>query len=652
MSLASTPELRSGVGSTILVIEDDLDDCQHYRLLLRATLPTAHCIWAHTAAEGFALMRAFHPHCILLDFRLPDLNGLQFLEALRGDPPERACTVVMVTAHRDETLAIAALRSGAFDYLVKDVEGHYRQALPAVLDRALEATAHRRERDQEQHKFAELARRHETIINSLSEGIVIAARDFSILAVNPAVCKIFGYEAHELIGENMEILTPAKDRPAYRESISQYWKSGTSPFVGGAATTAPGLRKDGSPLHIEWSIVELRLESREALAVVIRDVSEREIARSALVESDARFRGAFENAPIGMALGTADGRFLRVNSALESTLGYSESELVGRTLRSITHPEDSEVGARSGRMILQNRLPAHEIEIRLIRKDGHIVWASISACVVRDESGKPLYLVGQFQDITERKNTERRKSEFLAMVSHELRTPLTAIRGALSLIANEAAGELPPKAKALTTMAQRNSERLSRLIADILDMERIEAGGLEYHMQPVELYPLLEESIDELRAYGEQYHVRFELSSPDEQIWVHGDPDRLIQVMANLLSNAAKFSRRGGVVTIATEVHDGRVRVCVTDHGKGIPESFQKMVFHRFAQADAVGSARKGGTGLGLSISKAIVEKHGGSIGFSSLEGVGTTFHVELPLSTSSAVATLSETGLDVEDKN
>jgi signal transduction histidine kinase/ActR/RegA family two-component response regulator len=236
------------------------------------------------------------------------------------------------------------------------------------------------------------------------------------------------------------------------------------------------------------------------------------------------------------------------------------------------------------------------------------------------------------QLITERDKVERMKSEFISAVSHELRTPLTSIRGSLALVVGGVVGELPAAFKPLIDIALKNSERLILLVNDILDMEKIEAGKMEFDMQPVDLMPLLEQALEGNRGYGEQFKVSYEIGGGLPDAMVKVDANRLMQVLANLLSNAAKFSPVGGKVTVAATNNGKRIRVAVNDHGSGIPTEFRDRIFQKFAQADSADTRKKGGTGLGLSITKAMVEQMGGSIGFESQPNVLTTFFIEFPV--------------------
>lgn len=241
-------------------------------------------------------------------------------------------------------------------------------------------------------------------------------------------------------------------------------------------------------------------------------------------------------------------------------------------------------------------------------------------------------VLGIIRDVTEQKKADRIKSEFVSVVSHELRTPLTSIRGSIGLVAGEVAGPIPPKAKEMLEIAQKNSMRLLLLINDILDIEKIETGKMRLDLQPRPLLPMVEHAVAADQNYSAQYNVAVRIASPTPDVVVRVDADRMQQVLANLLSNAVKFSPSGGEVRIAITACNDRVRVAVQDQGPGIAEEFRARIFQKFAQADASDQRQKGGAGLGLNISKAIIEQFGGLIGFESEPGQGSTFFFELPV--------------------
>ena len=233
-------------------------------------------------------------------------------------------------------------------------------------------------------------------------------------------------------------------------------------------------------------------------------------------------------------------------------------------------------------------------------------------------------------DILQLREYEQMKSDFVATVSHELRTPLTSMRGALGLLLSGAAGPLAPQGRELLLIANQNTERLIRLINDILDIEKIESGTITVRRDRCDVKEVLEATIAGVAGYAREHGVRVHLAalaSPE----VMGDQDRLIQVFTNLISNAIKFSEAGGEVTVTLDVTSGVTQVRVRDRGPGISPEFQGRIFGKFQQAESSASRRHGGTGLGLAIARAIVERHDGTIAFTTSAGAGTTFLVELP---------------------
>ena len=225
------------------------------------------------------------------------------------------------------------------------------------------------------------------------------------------------------------------------------------------------------------------------------------------------------------------------------------------------------------------------------------------------------------------------KGQFIANVSHELRTPLTAIVGALGLLESRLPENIPPQTMKLVEMAYQNGKQLSTLINDILDLEKLNAGGMSFNCRPMALMPSIRNALELNHSYAERYRVAFVLENTlPEETRVIADGQRLLQVMANLLSNAAKHSPAGENIFISLQKTNGSLRVSIKDRGPGIPEAFRPHVFEKFAQADSPSTNQDSGTGLGLAISKAIVEGMGGTIGFDSISGQGATFYFDLPL--------------------
>lgn len=357
-------------------------------------------------------------------------------------------------------------------------------------------------------------------------------------------------------------------------------------------------------------------------------------------ESEHRIQTILESAPDPFIAVDFSGCITDWNSRAEALFGWKRNEVVGRSLVEVLVPErfraSSEKAMRN--MTAAGRIPqtGTPIERIVVDRAGREIEVELRGGIV--DSGKVQLLCAFMHDISQRKEVERLKTEFVSTVSHELRTPLTSVYGSLRLLASGVAGQLPAQGRQLLEMSTRSCERLIRLINDVLDVERIASGRLSLRPEPLELRGLVLRAMHDTGAYADGLGVRLRLdesSAPAAQVVADGD--RVTQVVVNLVSNAAKFSPRGDEVLVTLQTREGWVRVTVLDHGAGIPPEFRARVFERFAQADASDRREKGGTGLGLNICRSIVEAHGGTIGFDSEPGVRTAFFFELPLDPAAA---------------
>jgi PAS domain S-box-containing protein len=321
-----------------------------------------------------------------------------------------------------------------------------------------------------------------------------------------------------------------------------------------------------------------------------------------------------------------------VNHAAEILFGYAAAELVGGPVKKLVRPEYHEEFDGIWRGIISSRESAAGMKIRNPRRDGIDLICEWTVTPLVNIQNEVIAVIAQGRDITAQLEAERMKKEFTSTLSHELRTPLTSIIGSLQLINSGVMGDVDKDIAELTMVAERNGQRLLDLINDILDIEKIESGKLTLVPEVMSLDELVRESIVLNKAFGERFKVRFESHGDAPQRKVHADRKRLLQVMTNLLSNAAKFSPEGGAVEITTEdAGAGVVRVAVHDRGSGIPEEFRSRIFGRFTQADSTATRQKGGTGLGLAICKRLIELMEGHIGFENRAGGGTSFWFELP---------------------
>jgi PAS domain S-box-containing protein len=379
---------------------------------------------------------------------------------------------------------------------------------------------------------------------------------------------------------------------------------------------------------LEGQTAEL-LEAKEALE---RELAARTLTEAALAHERDLLHALMDNLPDMIYFKDTASRFTRINRAQARLLGaHDPNEVLGKTDFEYQAPELAQHFYDEEQQIVATGVSVLDRVEFNPTADGQPRWFSATKVPILSGSGQVIGIIGLSRDITERHEIERLKSEFIATVSHELRTPLTAIRGSLGLLAAGVVGSLPPKAVEMIELAYKNSERLLRLVNDLLDIEKIEAGKMRFRIEPVELVPLVTQAIAANRGFAEQYGVTLALRRHISAGAVSADPDRLMQVFANLLSNGAKFSQPSDTVEISIDRREGMLRVSIADRGPGIPQEFRTRIFGKFAQADSSNTRAKGGTGLGLSIAKAIVERMGGRIGFETEVGIGTIFYVDLP---------------------
>ena len=340
-----------------------------------------------------------------------------------------------------------------------------------------------------------------------------------------------------------------------------------------------------------------------------------------------------------------EGRITVINSAASQMFGYKSGELLGQDIHAIAHhthsdgtayaPEDSPI--QRSLTSLDTVRVANEV---FWRKDGTSfpveyvarpqIDTHIDASGNTRPGGKAIGVVVAFTDTTERRALDRMKDEFISTVSHELRTPLTSLRAALGLVTGGALLARPEKMQQMLEIALDNTDRLVRLVNDILDLERISSGKSELQLTMCSVDDLLQRASDLQQAAAAKASIQINCIASNTRVWA--DSDRILQTLTNLISNAIKFSPPGSdVLLTAHPADENEVVLEVTDHGRGIPADKLDTIFERFQQVDASDSRAMGGTGLGLAICRSIVTQHGGRIWATSQPGEGTTFHITLP---------------------
>lgn len=348
-------------------------------------------------------------------------------------------------------------------------------------------------------------------------------------------------------------------------------------------------------------------------------------------ESGERIRAVVDNIIDAIITINEKGIIQSANPAAERVFEFSTQELIGMNVRELAaEPYQSEHDGYIANYILSGipKIIGKPREVEGRKKSGATFPMDLTVTELRFNNER-LFL-GIVRDISDRKQAEVLKNEFVSTVSHELRTPLTSIRGSLGMIMSGALKD-PGKIAKMVELASKNTSRLINLVNDLLDMEKLQSGKMDFTLEEIDLHSLLEKTVEFNLPMAAEFGVNIQVADAGEKAPVHGDGDRLVQVVTNLLSNAIKFSPKGGWVDVSLTEHGNGFRVTIADQGPGIPEEFRKRVFERFSQADSSDTRKAEGTGLGLSISKAIVEFHGGQIGFETAAGKGSKFYFDLP---------------------
>lgn len=418
----------------------------------------------------------------------------------------------------------------------------------------------------------------------------------------------------------------------------------------GRPSTLPSSRiEEFNTLSSTFSTMSGRLLTAFSQLRESRDAVEREVEqRTRELNDTARLLRSVLDAATEFAIVATDprGTITIFNSGAERLLGYRAGD---------SGPEDTPLLFHSTNEILERLGDAGQTdgapndffqtlirnarergldsrEWTWLRSNGEPVPVWLNQTPIRSDQGEVEGYLLVAEDITELRNAERMKNEFIATVSHELRTPLTSISGSIRILTGGIVGELPPKAQQMLTIAERNINHLTTLVSDLLDIEKLAAGKMHLKRQTLNLLPLIRQTVENHTDYAAQREVSVELALPDTPMWVNVDPQRLEQALSNLLSNAMKFSPRGENVAVRCHQEAGTVQVTILDQGQGVPEDFRETIFDRFSQVDGSSKRNQSGTGLGLAITRELITKMDGSVDFESTVGEGTRFWLRLPM--------------------
>ena len=503
--------------------------------------------------------------------------------------------------------------------------------------------------------------RFRQLVETSGAGIVVH-KGWTPIFANQAYAELFGYDdpADIIAGGTIGPFFPSSEL----ERLLEYRQARLNGQEAPSEYEVQCICKNGERIWVRNTVRLIDIDGEEAIHCTVINTTQRKLAEQALRDSEERFRTLFNCAPISIreanhakvkerieAIGITDrdgfmtylgqhpdfidqcirlAEIVDVNQAGLDLHGTADKAEVARQLQTNISDRSREIFGDIMISIFDGDTDS-TFETVAVRADGTTRDVVCRWSVISGHESTYARVLFISVDVTERLEVERMKNDFVSTVSHELRTPLTSIMGSLGLIKGGAVGTLPDRLKSMLDIAYSNSDRLVRLINDILDVQKIEAGKMEYRMAPLEIMTLVNGAVSASDGLARERGIEIMVIESTPEAIIRGDDDRLMQVMTNLLSNAVKFSSRGDSVEIGVSRQNGSLEIKICDQGPGIPDQFRDKIFEKFSRMNSSDGQQVGGTGLGLSISKSIVEQHGGDIGIKPDTGKGATFFFRLP---------------------
>ncbi|MEB3292446.1 MAG: PAS domain-containing sensor histidine kinase [Synechococcales bacterium] len=516
---------------------------------------------------------------------------------------------------------------------VRDSEGQYVMSRSTVVDL--------RERKQVELALQQREAHYRAIVEDQTELICRFLHDGRLTFVNQAYCRYFGKSASELLGQTFRPMIPPEDWQVVERHFQAL--SPTTPVV---TYEHRVMLSNG---EIRWQQWTDRVILEPSGQVVEYQAVGQDITIRKQVEADLlKLSKALETAVVGISEINREGRYLKMNAAHAEMMGCQIQDLLGVEWWKGIHRDDRRHALQAYQTLLAR--DRAEVDVRIVRKDGSLLDQRIVMVKAFDQNQHCTGHYGFTRDISERRDLDRLKDEFISIASHELKTPLTALSGALDLLAGGLLQHQPEQAQKMIQIAIQNTERLMRLVNDILDIERIKSGKISINPQVCSVAELVQQAVEVMQPLAKQAQINLITQCEPEQVW--GDRDRVIQVLINLISNAIKFSNAGHTVWITVNhwqsgnsTFAGNLDATLTlpesagllfqvrDQGRGIPIDKQQSIFEPFQQVDASDSRQKGGTGLGLAICRTILQQHGSPFWLHSTPGEGSAFYFILPQS-------------------
>jgi len=610
----------------VLQVDDDEIDVRLVkRALSKCTKPAKFTVESVCClADALTLFKTKEFDVVLLDLGLPDSNGIETVKSVCKVIPNTP--IVVLTGLENEETGLEAIKSGASDYLVKG---------PAMETSLVRTALYAIERKKVAETLHESQQMLQLVMNGIPQAIFWKDRDLVYLGCNPVFARHAGLSSpEEVVGKtDYDLCWRKEEAEHFRKFDSRVMETNSGEYH----IMEPQLQADGKQAWLDTNKVPLHDSEGNVVGLLgtYEDVTERREAERACQIAEERYRTIFENSAVAITMADENERIISWNKFTETMLGMTKDDLFLKAIKTL-YPDGEWDKIRTHEV--RQKGMQHHLETQMVKKDGEIIDVDVSLSVLKDPEGRVTGSIGVIRDITERKEADKKmkeamelKSQFISTVSHELRTPLTIIKEDISLIMDGAAGRVKDKQKQILEIAQRNIDRLARLINDVLDFQKLQSGRAKFNMQDNSINSVIETVYKTMAITVKKNGVDFRIALDNSLPRVTFDSDKMIQVLTNLVSNAMKFTEKGSI-TIATRKIENSIRVSVSDTGCGMKQEDLPKLFQQFQQLSSSGGRKTGGTGLGLAISKDIVEKHGGRIWVESEVGKGTTFHFLLPI--------------------
>lgn len=634
----------------ILIVEDDLVDRKSLqRLLSKSALPISDIQSTDCLAAALGLLDKEQFDVVFLDLGLPDSQGIESFVEIHAKTP--SVPVIVISGLGDEETAVMAVKKGVQDYFVKG------QIDSNLLTRAVRYAI---ERKRISKILDEKQKNIEAIFDAAPVGMMLIDENKIVKRVNDAIRQMLQKDYPQIInqrfGEAMGCVSangdgkgcgnnPACEVCQIHKAIDTVLDS-QQPVHEVEVQLTLKIEDRQIPLWLLVSSMPVVIDDQRCAVLAVNDITKSKMAERERQLAEDKYRTIFENSAVSISLVDEQERLISWNNFTENLLGMNKEDLYLKPVKSF-YPEGQWQKIRALN-VREKGLQSH-LETKMIKKNGGVIDVDVSLSVLKNPEGKVIGSIGVISDITERKKAEEElkeametKSQFISTVSHELRTPLASMKEAISIVLEEVSGKINKDQKNFLNIAQRNIDRLGRLINEVLDFQKLSANKMKFNMQENDIREIIKDACHTMTLYADKKGVKLSIQLDDNLPKVRFDSDGIMQVITNLISNSVKFTPEKGQVTVFAQHKGEDLIIRISDTGVGVPKENLPKLFAPFYQVHQPGQQVKG-TGLGLAIVSKIVTAHGGRIEVESEVGQGTTFSVFLPLNGKPGPEVLSE---------